>query len=104
MTGPEFEQLILASGLNLHLSYMCRFVVTLRAGERIQCCTLILDPAKSEDEIRAYVASKKSEMEDAAKTQQGRMAEERPQRAQKNPVQKKQPTAQTISTIAYPAH
>lgn len=104
MTKSEFEQLIQDAGLNLHLSYMCRFVVSLRVGGRIQCCTLVPDPEKSEDETREYVADKKSELEDASKTQQGRMAEERPQKAQKKPVQKKQPTAQTISTIAYPAH
>ena len=67
----------------------------------MQSCTLVLDPEKTEAESRAYVAAKKSEMEDAARTQQGRMAEERPQEAQASPVQK---VVRVQSTIGYPAH
>ncbi|SRR6266705_1338563 len=102
MKVADFQKLITDAGLNLHLSYAGRFVVTLRVTGRIQCCTLILDPEKSEDEARAYVAAKKAELEDASRTQQGRMAEERTQKAQTKPVQKKQDT-RTVA-MNYPAH
>ena len=101
MRSEDFQKLIADAGLNLHLSYACRFVVTLRVAGRVQSCTLVLDPEMTEDEIRAYVTAKKVELEDAARTQQGRMAEERPQEAQARPVQK---VVRAQSTIGYPAH
>ncbi len=102
MKSEDFQKLIADAGLNLHLSYAGRFVVTLRVEARVQSCTLVLDPEKSEDEARKYVAGKKAELEDAARTQQGRMAEERAQGVQTRPVQKKQDTRPVA--VNYPAH
>ncbi len=95
MREAQFEEVISDAGLNLLLGYRGRFVVSLRIGGRFQCCTLVF----TGDEGAAYVVGKKKEMEDASKTKQGRMAEERTPRA-------KQKIQKTVSqtTINYPAH